>query len=140
MVEHLDLRAIKAALVKAPRFDEYQWSVPGRRYCVIVLVSSFGQPMPSSILQPARECNIFLLASATFLVHGSSMSKTTTQEKSKRGRKPVDPKLRRSEWIGAAVTSEEKRDFRRRAEDVEVSDSVLLRRYCGFPDVPKKNV
>jgi hypothetical protein len=100
--------------------------------------------MPSSLYPFARKCKRFLLASATFIVHGIGMSKTTTQEKSKRGRRPIAPELRRSEWIGAAVSTEEKRDFRRRAEDHEVTESELLRTYCGFPgDVrvaSKKNV
>lgn len=60
------------------------------------------------------------------------MNKTTIKEKSKRGRKPMSPEDRRGDWIGAAVTHEEKLDFEYRAARAKVHPSLFLRDCCGF--------
>jgi hypothetical protein len=60
------------------------------------------------------------------------MSKTTSQEKSKRGPKPRPESERRGEWIGAAVTKAEKLDFELRAAKAKAHPSLYLRDCCGF--------
>lgn len=55
-----------------------------------------------------------------------------------RGRPKKPPGEKRSEWIGAAVTPAEKRDFRQRARAANVPESGYLRKCAGFDPDPKK--
>lgn len=51
-----------------------------------------------------------------------------------RGRKKIPRNKRRSEWIGAALTVDQKTDFQTRAQSSGLSESNFLRMLCGISD------
>jgi hypothetical protein len=82
------------------------------------------------------DCKQFLIASLIYLVHGGRMSKTKSKTRTKLGRPAIPEEERRKEWIGAAVSTLEKKQFQLRAAQAQVHESLFLRDLCGFTRRP----
>jgi hypothetical protein len=63
------------------------------------------------------------------------MNSTPKYQKDRRGRPRKRAAERRTEWIGAAVTREEKRAFKARAFAAGMTDTQYLRRQAGIFDM-----